>query len=254
MEKEYKIYVLKHPLTKEVRYVGVTTRKLNERLSQHLCAAKKRCNTRCNKWIKSLLDQELKPEMLQIDIANEANWEVMEQNYIQLYKSLNSKLVNHNKGGKGVILNRLPEGKIRSAVAKFKPVCQCDKNYNLIKVWESVKTAAETLNISRGSIYKCLEQRHNTNPTAGNFRWIKKDLFDTNSFLRKSILPKQLYSKYRNVIKKDSLGNVIKVYASVTDFAKEIGMRRDTVYSKAEKSNLIILNDYIYEIKESNKI
>lgn len=29
MDKKYLIYVLKHPITKEIRYVGVTTKSLN---------------------------------------------------------------------------------------------------------------------------------------------------------------------------------------------------------------------------------
>lgn len=35
-----KVYVLKEPNTNEIRYVGVTTQELNQRLSQHINAAK----------------------------------------------------------------------------------------------------------------------------------------------------------------------------------------------------------------------
>ena len=53
------IYVLIDPTTKEVRYVGATSRTLNQRLSAHLTDARKNRGTYKVNWINSLLANNL---------------------------------------------------------------------------------------------------------------------------------------------------------------------------------------------------
>jgi group I intron endonuclease len=55
--REFKLYVLKCPISKEIRYVGITYRKLYSRLSQHKNEAKKRTNTHKTAWIRGLLNR-----------------------------------------------------------------------------------------------------------------------------------------------------------------------------------------------------
>ena len=49
------VYVIKHPVTEEVVYVGKTTQELDKRLSAHVSAAKARWSKcRLHRWIRSL--------------------------------------------------------------------------------------------------------------------------------------------------------------------------------------------------------
>jgi hypothetical protein len=36
----YKGYVLRHPITNEIRYVGITSKELEQRLKGHICDTK----------------------------------------------------------------------------------------------------------------------------------------------------------------------------------------------------------------------
>lgn len=95
---EFKIYVLIDPRTNEIRYVGRTLQKLNNRLKQHLRAKDK--SHRVN-WIKSLTLLEICPEIKLIDVA--CTWNdclLLEQYYINKYK-LSCNLTNMTDGGDG---------------------------------------------------------------------------------------------------------------------------------------------------------
>lgn len=62
-----KIYVLRHPVTLEIRYVGLTKLSLKHRLSLHLSEKKK--ITHKSHWISSLKKKGLKPLIEEIDTA-----------------------------------------------------------------------------------------------------------------------------------------------------------------------------------------
>lgn len=95
--KQFNIYLLRHPLTREVRYVGETTQTLKKRFSAHITRAKtsgKKQQSSC--WIKSLLDQGLLPVIELIEICDESVWEEREDYWISYYPNL----TNHNRGGR----------------------------------------------------------------------------------------------------------------------------------------------------------
>lgn len=60
-----------------------------------------------------------------------------------------------------------------NAVKQRKPICQCDENGNIIRMWESVKQASEALSLSQGSISNATRgMTKNGQPwKAGGFIW-----------------------------------------------------------------------------------
>ena len=106
---KFKIYVLLHPITKEIKYVGKTERDINLRLSEHIkdvsCS---KIKTYKKYWIRSLLNQGLKPEIKIIDEVDEKEWGDWEQFYIDLFKSLGFKLTNLADGGRGATSENNP--------------------------------------------------------------------------------------------------------------------------------------------------
>lgn len=92
------IYDLSCPITGNIRYVGKTSRTLNERLAQHISdTTRKNNHVQC--WIKSLLNNNLKPVISILDEVDNSEWVFWEKHYISLFKSFNFKLCNHTEGG-----------------------------------------------------------------------------------------------------------------------------------------------------------
>ena len=165
--KEYKIYKLIDPYTEEIRYIGVTTRKLSERLSQHCCDGKYKTGNHKVHWIKSILNKNERPIIELIEVCNEENWEDREIYWIGYYDNL----TNTKKGGKGIV-HKTKEVWKRIADKKSKCIIQLDKNLNFIKEYKSIKVAGEELNILSTNIGNVLNGRAKT---AGNFHFVYKD-------------------------------------------------------------------------------
>lgn len=137
---EYKIYKLLDPTTNEIRYVGRTVQKLENRLKKHLNANDK--SHRVN-WIKSLTKNELTPKIELIcetdsfDVCCE-----LEKFYIQKFKNEGADLVNMTDGGDGSIGFKHNESsiiKMKEAAKKRvedEKLIQKLKEYGL-KQWEN---------------------------------------------------------------------------------------------------------------------
>ena len=188
------IYTLKDPITKEVRYIGKTKRKLVDRMYSHTSNYKlSRERSYKNSWIISLKKQNLKPIIEVLDIVEDNNWEFWEQFYIGLFKSWGFKLTNMTKGGEGSpggkgclgykhteeakkrisIANSKPKSKewiLNAAKGKYKPINQYDLLGKFIKTWESTTTAAIALgNINKKkNINSCLKNKRNS---AYGYKW-----------------------------------------------------------------------------------
>lgn len=106
-----KIYVLKHPDTKEVRYVGKTIQKLKKRLSGHITKAKYSRSTHVSCWIHNLLQENKKPLIKLLEEVN--NWQEREQYWITKFDNL----CNHSIGGESGTLGYSPTQSHRDKIA-----------------------------------------------------------------------------------------------------------------------------------------
>ena len=87
------IYTLSHPLTKEVRYVG-KTKSPKRRYNDHIYRLDAKDRKTC--WIKSLLNEGLKPIMGIIEEC-EGDWSEREKYWIKQFNNL----TNLTEGGEG---------------------------------------------------------------------------------------------------------------------------------------------------------
>lgn len=95
------IYVLRHPKTKNIRYVGQTTEEPNSRLSKHICAARRGSDFPVCRWILKLLRNDFRPEIKVIDDADsEAELNKKEKLYIEEYRQKKDDLLNVADGGR----------------------------------------------------------------------------------------------------------------------------------------------------------
>ena len=94
------IYSLIDPDSRKIRYIGQTRVGLVDRLRGHIHNALKFSHTRKSKWIQSLADIGLKPEIVSIEKTDENNCDDREDYWICYYRSLGYNLLNILPGGK----------------------------------------------------------------------------------------------------------------------------------------------------------
>ena len=218
----YNLYVLKHPVTDEIRYVGRTSYTIETRLKAHLSHCRGGSTVhRCN-WINSLVNQGLTPKVE--FVSKHETWEESGQAEINLIRKLKSEgidLVNKTEGGDGYLRGR---------------VKQFDLNGNFIKLWDSISVIESELGLSNSHISSCCNGRYGRK-SVGNFIWrYEKDEFLTHSVERvhivteehKKILSDRMKGNtlgklgkgksnpkaYKKFYLLDELGNVIKTYNS----------------------------------------
>jgi DNA-binding CsgD family transcriptional regulator len=117
------IYTLSDPITNQIKYVGKTNN-LKQRLANHISDGRiNKKNNLLTNWIKSLLNQNLKPKIEIIDETVE-NWGDLEQYWISQLKTWGFTLKNITLGGEGTygrIWSQISINKIRDTrLAKIK--------------------------------------------------------------------------------------------------------------------------------------
>jgi len=104
MEKVVHVYVLCDPRTPEkIRYIGKTTRKLSNRLKEHMTEAfDVSKTTRKLNWIRSIVAAGMSPQInLVVDVII-SEWEETERRFISEYKKAGHDLTNSTEGGDGM--------------------------------------------------------------------------------------------------------------------------------------------------------
>jgi hypothetical protein len=104
MEKQrsVKIYKLIDPITDNVRYVGKTVSKLNDRIKVHIYQSRiSSSHTHKEAWIKGLLNSGLKPRIELIEEASVDNWAEREKYWICFYNNLTNLSIGGESGNIG---------------------------------------------------------------------------------------------------------------------------------------------------------
>jgi hypothetical protein len=97
------IYALIDPRSEAIRYIGQTTYdEPSKRLQAHLCPSAVRKHSYLARWLKGLVDEGLKPDMVLIDVAyDQAELDLLEIEHIARYRQEGFRLVNLSDGGGG---------------------------------------------------------------------------------------------------------------------------------------------------------
>jgi hypothetical protein len=90
------VYALRDPSTFEIRYIGVTKKRLGHRLSQHVWAAKNGAQSYVAHWIGTL---DTRPLIEALEDGCRRDREVF---WIKHYRALGARLTNLTDGGEGV--------------------------------------------------------------------------------------------------------------------------------------------------------
>ena len=163
-----KIYTLAHPITKEVRYVGVTTARLSQRLAQHIWGARNKVSYKSS-WIKKTIDLTGQYPIIElVEQIDDTDWEWIERYWISQFKQWGFNLVNTDKGGKGVCRN--VEGRVRTIDAHKKPLYQYNLDGTFVQEWSSIREANTFYAGTGTAIYQC---SYGSSKTSHGFRWSK---------------------------------------------------------------------------------
>ena len=211
-----KVYILKDPTNEDIRYVGITTKTLEERLKGHLNDVKTRPDLNYHKinWIKKLQKGGKIPIIEQIDeldTLEEAKEKEIE--YIAKYKK-EYNLTNCTLGGDFIGF----KAHSREVILKKKntrPITQYDIFGGKIADFEITEDAVRELKLSSGSKLTMCCKRKRKN--AHGYVWRYKD----EPFGEIENNPKSL--DFCDLIQCDLNGNEIKRWSSYQEAGKAIG-------------------------------
>ena len=166
-EKIYQFYALSEGDTpQEYRYIGVTSTTINIRFSQHkYCATHpEKCGLPVHKWMSSVYKKGGTILYQKIDQCKESEWERRETFLIQKYKDLGYKLLNLDKGGKGVITaeKRSKSSIQRSIEGHLKKIVLIEQISKITHICNSVIEAHEVYGLSKTAIGNVLSGRAKT--------------------------------------------------------------------------------------------
>lgn len=216
MKRIYRIYVLRHPVSKEVRYVGATVGQLNVRLSQHKHASfTKKVDTHVAKWFRSLKKDNLLPIIELVETCTKSNWEDREKYWIKQHQNL----TNIRDGGQGIVVDRSIEGKQRSINSHKKPVVLLDKDYKLIQRFDSGKDCALYLKVPETSISNMIVGR---SKTVRGYVVMIESIYESGNFEAK------YEGSHRNIFQYSPTGKLVAKYPS---FAEALNTIKPCKYS-----------------------
>ncbi len=259
----FKIYTLSDPVTKEIRYVGKTSQKLNRRLCQHLCDSKKKTRHVCT-WIRKIG----KPIIEELDFCETRDESIfLEQYWISQMRTWNFRLTNHTDGGEG------PEGMVHSEESRQKmreshakrsalipkkpkkiriskeehrqlfirinsiPILQYTLDGDFMAEWPSSTKATEFYSKinskNSGSISDALKYEK-AKSTAYGFLWRKKIGDDIPDKIKVDLSE----TGYKKRVKVTNLEtNEIIIFESVLETAKYFSLNACTIIEKCKRPN-----------------
>lgn len=220
MERKVYIYSLEYP-EDNVRYIGKTIN-LKQRYRRHIYDSDCKTSSRKLAWIRSLLNQGIKPIMKVVDEVDEKDSNFWEIYYIALFKSFGFRLTNNTFGGDGLsnptqevrkiisekIKQRAKEkgvwnkGILHTEEEKLnlslghknrEEVLQFDFEGNLIKKWNSRNQIKRELGFDNASIGNCCKGIYSS---FRGFVWIYEKDIDKIEFRIQKALKSSKVQKY----------------------------------------------------------
>lgn len=257
LQKQF-IYILKDPLTNEVRYVGKTNNPEN-RLKRHMSNYQLvESWTSKNKWLIYLKKQNLVPIMEVIDTGTKENINLLEIKWIAHYTSIGCKLTNGTIGGDGYDwtgrkLTKEHIEKMKMNHPMRKSIVQFDLDNNIIKKFDSSRDAEKFNSLRRNHIIKCCKgiSSYNTVGKLYYFRFIdnyfpckkSNSIPDIDKINKKLDILKNQEVKYitkreeirikqkewakgrrKGLVQYDLSGNILGKFSSLTEATNKTGI------------------------------
>lgn len=244
------IYILKDPISNEIRYVGKSNNPYN-RLKKHMSDYSLiESWTSKNKWLLNLKKNNLMPLMEIIDSTNFKNIDELEIRWIKYYRDLGLKLTNGTDGGDGFDWTgrkhrSVTVEKMKLSHPKRREIIQFDLDNNIINFYRSLREIERKIFISRRHVTKCCDNLESYITVGGfYFRYIDNyfpciksttnpDIKNINSKIDEFNLSKIIYltkkqeisirakkgaeKRRKSIIQYDLDGNILGEYKSMSE-------------------------------------
>ena len=159
----YYIYALIDPIDNRIRYIGKTNN-IKERLKRHIKNCKKHGFwTPKNQWIKSLLDNNLTPQIQTLLETTKEEVNNYEIEYIKKYRELITDLTNDTDGGDGYDWTGRKHEEESVKRMKYnhpfrKIILQFDMSNNFIQKFDSARDVDNITEFNRRSVVRCCKK------------------------------------------------------------------------------------------------
>ena len=214
----YKGYILKHPITNEIRYVGITSKELEQRLRWHIGDTKDKIKKKWHKscWmLKVYKEYQLWPVIELVDVFdNLESAKQFEINYISKYKK-KYNLTNDTPGGDYVAYKTHSRETILKKSSTRK-ITQYNIFGELISIYDITEDAVRALGLSSGSKITMCCQHKRQHAHGYIWRYYNEELGDISN-----IDPNSLCFNY--LLQQDMNNNIIHIWDSYTAASKSIG-------------------------------
>lgn len=162
MQNIYYFYVLFAADNPErIRYVGVTSKTIPIRFSQHKYNAlhEDHRSMPVSKWMYSVYKKGGEVKYQEIDSCPESEWEDREKYWVAYYRERFPDLLNLQSGGAGVVTKNMrnASGRQRSIDAHKKPIAAYDLEGNELFRFNSLKEAADHFNVKSTTIHNAVD-------------------------------------------------------------------------------------------------
>lgn len=252
------IYTLTDPRTNEIRYVGKANN-ISQRYQAHLNRARDH-QTHKRNWVNSLRKLGLKPIIDVIDIVPIEDWVFWETYWINQIKSWGFKLTNNTDGGDGCTFGNKTSFKKGDGGKK---VVGYDSNGEKKYEFDSTRQADDFLK-SRSIWGVCVGKRK----TAKKIAWFYlEDIINLNyedllfkiknRFVKENKANSGSFKKGDVSLKKQKIGmytlnnNLIKIFDSIGDAAKEVGVTNGAIQFACTRSKKSICKKYKWKYENN---
>jgi len=245
---KFYVYVLKHPITQEIRYVGLTNNP-KRRFYAHYSTKKK---TYTSNWVFSLRKENLKPIMeIVFETDSEETCKQKETELIDFYSKNGAKLTNISCGGEVGIYNSeyLPNNSIITfeEFFKYKKILETE-NIPILEISQKYNISKQTLyKIASGKLY---------NHKFGKYEVKRPDnIISNNKKLSGQKIKNTHYSNSKYIIECNLSGDILNIFNSISHLkeTKTIGINLHKIFK--EYDGVIYKNHiYIPLLEKINKI
>ena len=246
-----KIYTLSDPITKEIRYLGITKQSLNRRLSGHLYDTKSKKPTHKINWINSLLNNGYIPDIELLDEVDDDLAYIMEIYWISQLKSWEIHLTNSTLEGETPITK--PGKDNPNYGNKYNPknktvkgrVIQLDFKGNFVREYICAKQT-EIYGFSSATVGRCVNYQRTQHK---GFQFIYKNDYNVNKDYK--FIPKSTQRKTVEQI--DPLTNkVINEFNSANEAEIYMGGKRHDKVARVCRGQRKTYKGFIWRYKIDN--
>lgn len=257
-EKTTFIYILKDPITNEVRYVGKSNKPKYRYNNHYKCVGN---NKHKINWIILLKKDNLKPILEIIDEVKIDEWKEKEKLYIKKYIDMGCKLVNCTEGGDGLSYGNQTSFKKGHGMKKIVALNLNDGS--LFKIFDSAKNAIDYFDYKKPAINHVLRKKFrkscgytwlyydeyekmNDDDIKKHIKWAnyKKEITENSSWFK---------NKYERIYQYNlKTGELISEWNSAKDAAEKLKCLQSGILGCVNKQKKSAYGFYWSDIKKEN--